>query len=130
MGDYFDRGTYGPEVVIYLLALKLKFPHDVFLLRGNHESRDMTSMFNFRDQMIEHYDAETYDVVMDLFDNIPVDFFFRTIWNCLTSSWITLPSIREFANFISSVGVMGCPASCFHFTIYRITGSTGAIGNA
>ena len=52
MGDYVDRGEYGPEVVIYLLALKLKFPKDVFMLRGNHESRDMTNMFNFRDQVI------------------------------------------------------------------------------
>ena len=72
MGDYVDRGEYGPEVVIYLLALKLKFPNDVFLLRGNHESRDMTQMFNFREQMLNHYDLETYEVVMDLFDNIPL----------------------------------------------------------
>ena len=72
MGDYVDRGEYGPEVVIYLLALKLRFPNDVFLLRGNHESRDMTQMFNFREQMLIHYDLETYEVVMDLFDNIPL----------------------------------------------------------
>jgi len=72
MGDYVDREEYGPEVVIYLLALKLKFPKDVFMLRGNHESRDMTNMFNFRDQIIQHYDQEMYDIVMDLFDNIPI----------------------------------------------------------
>merc|ERR1712084_29176 len=32
----------------------------------------MSTMFNFRDQMLQHFDAETYDVVMDLFDNIPI----------------------------------------------------------
>ena len=72
MGDYVDRGEYGPEVIIYLLALKLRFPTDVFLLRGNHESRDMTQMFNFREQMLCHFDLETYEIVMDLFDNIPL----------------------------------------------------------
>ena len=48
LGDYVDRGNYGPEVAAYLFTLKLKSPNDVFLLRGNHESRDMAEAFNFR----------------------------------------------------------------------------------
>ena len=56
LGDYVDRGNYGPEVALYLFCLKLKTPDDIFLLRGNHESRDMAESFNFRDQVIMLYD--------------------------------------------------------------------------
>ena len=49
LGDYVDRGNYGPEVAMYLFCLKLSSPQDYFLLRGNHESRDMAEHFNFRE---------------------------------------------------------------------------------
>lgn len=49
LGDYVDRGLYGIEVMAYLFALKLSNPHGVLLLRGNHETREMTTFYNFRD---------------------------------------------------------------------------------
>ena len=68
LGDYVDRGMYGPEVMIYLCAMKIEKPHDVILLRGNHECRAITEEFNFREQCVQWYDAEIYDLFMDLFD--------------------------------------------------------------
>ena len=48
LGDYVDRGIFGIEVVTLLLSIKLNFPQQVVLLRGNHESRTMTENFTFR----------------------------------------------------------------------------------
>ncbi|KAL7557210.1 hypothetical protein ACA910_001278 [Epithemia clementina (nom. ined.)] len=41
LGDYVDRGKQCLECLAYLFALKLQNPHKLFLLRGNHETRDV-----------------------------------------------------------------------------------------
>lgn len=71
LGDYVDRGIKGVEVVIYLMTLKINFDKQVTLLRGNHESRNMTESFTFRQECIEKYDIEVYDSIMELFDTLP-----------------------------------------------------------
>lgn len=47
-GDYVDRGSFGVELIIHLFALKISFPDTFFMLRGNHESRQLTEHFNFK----------------------------------------------------------------------------------
>jgi serine/threonine-protein phosphatase 2B catalytic subunit len=72
LGDYVDRGILGIEVVLLLFAIKLNEPKSVVLLRGNHESRNMTESFTFREEVLERYDVEVYDLFMDVFDALPI----------------------------------------------------------
>lgn len=50
-GDFVDRGSWGPEVLLSLYCLKLSAPHMVHLNRGNHEDihQNQRSRNGFRD---------------------------------------------------------------------------------
>lgn len=72
MGDYVDRGIFSMEVVILLFALKLNYPESLVTLRGNHECRNMTQHFTFREEAISKFDEEVYNLVMEVFDAMPL----------------------------------------------------------
>ena len=77
LGDYVDRGCFSCEVIAFLLSLKVAYPNRVFLLRGNHESRCMTSREyvegnNFRTECEEKFGSEVYEACMESFDCLPI----------------------------------------------------------
>ena len=72
LGDYIDRGGFSLETITLLLCYKLSEPTNMYLLRGNHESRAMSSGYGFRTECLVKYDLEVYDAFMDLFDTLPI----------------------------------------------------------
>ncbi|KAL8240184.1 hypothetical protein R6Q59_013539 [Mikania micrantha] len=53
LGDYVDRGQHSLETICLLLALKVEYPQNVHLIRGNHEAADINALFGFRIECIE-----------------------------------------------------------------------------
>ncbi|EIJ87349.1 serine/threonine-protein phosphatase 2A catalytic subunit [Nematocida parisii] len=73
MGDYVDRGYHSVETLSLLLCLKIKHPESVGMLRGNHESRQITQVYGFYDECFRKYgSSNVWKYFTDLFDYLPL----------------------------------------------------------
>ncbi|KYQ88302.1 putative protein serine/threonine phosphatase [Tieghemostelium lacteum] len=104
LGDYVDRGYHSVETISLLTCLKLRYPSRITLLRGNHESRQITQIYGFYGECMRKYgNPNVWRYFTDMFDYLSVSAIIDDALFCvhggLSPSALSIDQIRVLDRF-------------------------------
>ena len=72
LGDYVDRGKQSIETICLLMAFKIKYPENFFILRGNHETSSINRIYGFYDECKRRYSIRIWKLFGECFNCMPL----------------------------------------------------------
>lgn len=102
LGDYVDRGYHSVETFLLLIAIKVKYPERINLIRGNHETRQITQVYGFHEECLRKYNnsSNVWRYCTEVFDYIAlaavIDGKIFCVHGGLSPNINTIDEIRNF----------------------------------
>ena len=96
LGDYVDRGKNSIECISLLLAYKIKFPKNIYLLRGNHESEMINRTYGFYDECKRRFNLRIWKNFSDCFNWLPITAIVNSRILCMHGG--LSPDLKELKN--------------------------------
>lgn len=83
LGDYVDRGENSCEVIILLYTYKYLYKDNIYLIRGNHEFKEMASNYGFQNECFRRISNKKdvlsynegfhfFNAITDTFSSLPI----------------------------------------------------------
>ncbi|CAM0950886.1 unnamed protein product [Alopecurus aequalis] len=109
LGDFVDRGFYSVETFLLLLALKVRYPDRITLIRGNHESRQITQVYGFYDECLRKYGSvNVWRYCTEIFDYLSLSALIEnkifSVHGGLSPAITTLDQASKLISNVSFVG--------------------------
>jgi serine/threonine-protein phosphatase 5 len=71
-GDFVDRGSFSIEIILMFFSFKLLYPSHFHMLRGNHETINMNSIYGFQGEVTAKVDTPIFGLFTEVFNLIPL----------------------------------------------------------
>lgn len=118
LGDFVDRGNFSLEVMCLLLSLKLKYPRQIHLIRGNHEDIAINCTYGFKEECRRRLDEDPdyhescYRKFNSLFEYLPLGALIEEKILCVHGGiGGTIKTIQDIAEIKRPLKVSAIPST-------------------